>query len=425
MHKCYALVLSLAVVVGCAKEEQPTTGTSLLPTKEANVLPATGGTKLGGDPAPTTGVAPANTETGTSTAANAREPKGATTGSTGTAATPGQPVASSSPRPARPVMPAMPAADVKVEGVAEDLGSKVEIEGVCKISEDSISCWKVDGTSYEDLEKRIRASFDKQDNNYGYGSGPSVQIRLGKKNRVVVFKTTRPMSSSGGLTLQSVGDDRFGGSSYFSINLNDENMRTYDMNKPMVSYEVRSVSAEFNQTTTSARLMSFEPVRENPSMDFKIGASAPFEGRTYTVQSFGPAKKREGMGYMSGQEGKFEVVIRVSGPQNKISPSFQPANSSGERFAHVDKAGNPVTQEEYQAKVRTYSENMQKAMRAGNNRPQSDYPQYAQAYLQPIGGTPETMIFVTALNPKHIAKLKITGSRMKSIELTGIPLDPK
>lgn len=325
----------------------------------------------------------------------------------------------STSKPARPEItrPEPPKADESVAGAYEAGGTKIEIEGGCKITEDAIACWKADGSANPDLEAKVKESFENSQN---YG-GPSYQLRYGKKNRVIVFRTTTANSIEGRpvhVGIVQVGSDQMAGS-YINLNLND--MTGHDPSQPNVRYEARSVSTEKGETTTTARLTVMESLPDRPLLDCKVGASAVIGGVTYTISSIEPYKadlnRYPGMTQMA----TWKITFKKSGKSERpMNVMIMGMSGKGSQISYATKAGDPVTQEEYQKA-------MTDAMRAGGASMNAMQQRYVQAMASPFFGdrppTEDKAIFTIGINPKKLPKLGLTASYGKTVDLTGIPLD--
>ncbi len=226
------------------------------------------------------------TDSGTSTTSTATPASGSPDPKTSTS--PANPSTPPTTRPgiSRPNRPELPKPEETVAGSYDTGSSKIEIEGGCKVTEDSVNCWKADGSDYPELEQKVKKSFDDPN---GYGTG-QLRISYGKKNRVIVFKTTqsRTRSADGGhASIMQVGEEQNG--SFMHLELN-EPMTNTDMNQPYVRLEARGVSAETTATSTSARLTVSTTAPERPDIECKVGASGVVGGQTFTLVAIEPHK---------------------------------------------------------------------------------------------------------------------------------------
>jgi len=167
-------------------------------------------------------------------------------------------------------MPPQPKADETVAlSYKADDGSAVEVEGICKITEDSIECWNPDGTPDPDLKQRIQAALVKQKS--FNGQGPMLNLQYGKKNRIVVFKITQAPGGRGGHMDVQYAGDRYGFRGGMYINLDQP--QSFTANQPYVRYQTMGACEEPSATTTKARIEISVPVSDRPTIEAKPGAS--------------------------------------------------------------------------------------------------------------------------------------------------------
>lgn len=321
----------------------------------------------------------------------------------------------------RPFRPELPKPEETVAGSYDTGSNKVEIEGGCKVTEDSVNCWRADGSDYPELEQKVKKSFDDPN---GYGRG-QIRISYGKKNRVIVFKTTqsRTRSAEGGhASIMQVGDDQNG--SFMNLELN-EPMTNTDMNQPYVRLEARGVSAEPTATSTTARLTVSTTAPERPDIECKVGASGVVGGQKFTLFSIEPYKPEPGMyGGMPNQGPQWKLTFKRSGTTGKqIHFYASPKAANGSSISYVTETGDPVSSEEYSKAMQAMMQNRSDPRAYEKLSRKYRSAQGMSVFSQRGRPNPDVVEIVTAVNPKKIGKLGLNGSYSKIVELTGILLD--
>lgn len=335
------------------------------------------------------------------------------------------PVNQGTPPPALASMPmqrpgmasvSMPPADETVTGnYKTDRGEIIEVEGVCKISEDSISCWRWDGSAHADLASRVKDAIEFQ---HRLGGTWNYGVAYGKKNRVVVFKWTHPMAGDRtSLGLMNVGDLNTG--AYMNLSLRSVNQPANG-----VEYQTRMAATDLSAKTTSARLVLYTTIPEPPRIEPKVGAKAAFGGETFTIT-----------GIKTGAPSTYHVPPN-SGPSDlawtisikstqKTKPPLEiylnPLDAKDDPIRYVDAKGSVASAEAYRKAMDEYNAKVGK----GAHPMTLPRPKYGLAFIN-VNEKPDGVIeVVTHVNPAKVKSFRIGGVRKKQIDLTGIPLDPK
>lgn len=318
-------------------------------------------------------------------------------------------------RPPR-TRPTQPPADQVSSRFVEYNGSRVQLEGCCKVSEDSVTCWDAEGANDDGLAQRVKAALLDNRFNQMY----RLSFAFGKKNRLVVFSANRRGGMPGQITVAQVGDDYTGGG-MSGIDLN----RTPDgsMIPPETHFDVKSVAVDATQTTTRARLIAHEQANERPTLEARVGASAKVAGVTYTVASVGPFTPK-GNNYSHLEGPYWQVVLQKSGTPERVHQlSVHIIGKNGQPASFADPSGSVIDQEAYSNALREasskggpgYSE-VAKRYRSGTVFPVND----------PVANAPSgTLTYAFAINPKNLGKFSLTGIFSKTFDLTDIPLDPR
>jgi len=319
--------------------------------------------------------------------------------------------------PARPPTDA-PRSDETVSGIykASD-GNIVEVEGVCKITEDSIVCWKPDGRPNEELAKKIKEGMEKSRPS-GYSPSQSFSLQYGKKNRLVVLKLTQPVNATGAhLDVRSIGSDSQGGGGYFNAMLSPSHVA--GPNQPYIHFESRMIAENPSEKAATAHLNFFRPIQESVRIVAKAGTSATFGGENFTIARIDKGSPQN----LSGGQPETIWTVTVRSDHNGargVNIALVPLDASGQRIDYIDADGNPVTREVYDREMQQRRETMG---RSGYSA--STPPKYQPATLYGISRQPYQTDFMFRINPAKVSKFAISGGTVRYIDLTGIALDPK
>lgn len=315
-----------------------------------------------------------------------------------------------------PEAPAWPKADETLTKKWEKGGSSLELVGVCHITEDDIRAWNADGEESSELKSRVESSLSSRDTS-------SIQLRYGKKNRLLVFKSTQTYSMTGpGIQygaprVEGVGArrDYNGGSSY--LNLGSESMRSADQNTS-IDYQTFFVAADPSESTTVAHLVQTEAMSATGTLPLKVGAAVTVEGVTMTIASISKGGEDSQTRMMYGQPGAtWTVKVKLSGPW----PEGVRFSASLGQGMQVDGEGNPLSEKQMMDRQRRMTEMMQK----GGNISPGSLPVMRYGQMQEVGGLGAGQTYSLSVNPKHVKELVVRGTRQRRIDITNIPLDPK
>jgi hypothetical protein len=325
-----------------------------------------------------------------------------------------------------PSAPTRPKADQVIDGTSFKTGGvTTEIEGICKISEDSVACWTPTGASHADLQKRVEESLTRE---RGMGGGGNVRIAYKKKNRVVVVKTTHETSGisrqGASVNLMSVGDSMNGGD---YINLYGLGDRSFEPGKPMSSYQARMVAAKPSERSTSAFFGVTEQSPKRTTLDLRKGATCSIEDAELAVVSIKkgsqvPGRENGMYGGFMGREGKAEIwTIEVK--SKKATSKYHPSLYS-EVF--VDEKGNAVSREAYEKVMMNAMSMPRTAPKPGEPYTAPPRPRYTQVMIQPLyGSSGGSWYYIINANPSTVKQVTVMASRTRQVELKGIRLDPR
>jgi hypothetical protein len=305
-------------------------------------------------------------------------------------------------------------------------GLKAEIVGVCKVTEDSVSCWDADGEPMPDLQQRVEWALS-------HGPWDFISLTYKKKNRLVVAETVTPIQRvstaqgffAGGLSLESVGDGRWRG----SLQLDQPNGMAFTPGKPMKHLEGRFTATERNERTTSAYFSYVQQIPTRETLALRTGASCHIGDAGLEIASIVQGGKLPGrptgLGYMGPSEHRPEwtITVKILNPKSKYRISLQVDN------VYVDSNGRIVSQHEVEKAQEARSQQMREF--AGKpHGPGEAIPGAGQLGVKPVsfrlaGGSEAEVAYVVDADPAEIKRITATATRSERIELKGIRLDPK
>jgi hypothetical protein len=311
----------------------------------------------------------------------------------------------------------LPKADATVSQVytAPD-GNKIEIEGVCKITEDSVGCWNSDGSADDDLTKKIRETLEKQ----SQGSGPfgsSISIRYGKKNRMIVLKTTAKSADMSQFSLAHDASDMSRFNSPFGFGLNMTEGRP-PQTPQTVRYDTRNLSEDPSAQAVTTRLRLTSRIKDEPTLDKKVGSTVKLGADTLRMVSI--TKDPNGQMLLGPRDAWVLKIESTTPTDHPAEFTVVPLNSSGETIVNADDNGNPVTEKQTRDEQLRVSTELQK------NPTKSPFSLMKRRYQavgnRNVNGVRDLVLYV---NPSKVSKFKITGTTSKYIDFKDIRLDPK
>jgi|GEM_PF-5260583 len=323
-------------------------------------------------------------------------------------ATPGHPaITASSSAPGGP-MPSIFRADLTAIGKYKSAdGATLEVVGVCRATDDNVTCWKLDGSDSKDLVGFIKADLAKQAPANPYAG--AFTFRFGRKNRIVIVKSTQPTGMVGAsFAIVGVGA---------RPNLGGFGMQTTEstVQGQTSHYELRACAEDLKATTTTLHALEYQSAAPSKAIDCRMGANVAVNGETYTINTIVPQDKNTSGPF----NGLPSWIIRFKCNRNGPSPSsvqLDFLDASGHALQYVDPAGKPVSDEEYQRMIQKNSGNSE-------NEP-VNVSTYRRARVQ-INGQPDGLYVATSFDPSLISKIAIRVTYSRSIDIAGIPLDPK
>ena len=281
-----------------------------------------------------------------------------------------------------------------------DDGTLVEIAGICKLTESSVTCWNTEGNAAPDVQRLFETAFART-------SRGNIQIGLhyGAKNRAIVIKTT---GESRKYNIRPI-TDRPDAIHASYLNLNDPNIDLKD--SPKISYQTLNLYFEPNATSTSVDLTQ-------RSFDFKKATSKLKIGSTFSLGEKNVKVVKQIVvkpNVLSWQQfPRWDYPLEFEGAIDDLEPDGCIAlDKSGVRINKLNEVGRPLTKKEEMESVANYR----------RLPPILDFPS-AQTFLY-IRKQNRQVTISTNINPKYIGELQIWAVKTKTVRIEGIPLDPK
>lgn len=313
-----------------------------------------------------------------------------------------------------------PKADVDSPLTYDDGSNKVVVEGVCRVQEDEVSCWDANGSKAPDLSAKVKESITKSSSSYQ----PTLAFRYGKKNRLIVWKVVRQTSSESAsatsVNVISAGNSVESDLASYGIQLNYQGTNHSSMSGDFTTYGCKAVSEAGTEKSTRLRLGAFTRFEQMVTLDCKVGAKAQLAGFTVKVDSINPGS-RYATPRTTGEK-VWSIGLKVAGAPANMSTMIQALGEDGKFLQYRDQDGKPVSAERFQKEMQ---EKMAAAHETGGPRSYNLTESKFSWVMQSTMRDKDIFYLQVGIDPKYISKLSVGGGTMKTIEITGIPLDPK
>lgn len=304
----------------------------------------------------------------------------------------------------------LPKPDEEVTGSYEGEGGKIDLLGVCSITPDKAECWDGQGAMAPALSRTVAGLCQSN-------TGNDMQFKFGRKNRVVVFRSTFQLNNG-----FSMSDGNYAQGVYWMSN----------SESPMSG--IRVATAMDEKTTSLLATVNIAPLQVE--LPFKLGEKTnsdlgPIE--------FGPAKPADaptnpynnGMYYNGmgpgGQSmpGKYwSVVLGMDTKENEYPQfSYVAFDKDHKQIRYVDLKGEPISGLTFLALGGNPNGQYNYPM-ASNGKPQPK-PQCAMLSISQQASAVGAIKILMNVNPERVAYLQISKARQKRILFKDIPLDPK
>lgn len=314
----------------------------------------------------------------------------------------------------------------------------VEIEGICRLTEDEAICWKPNGDSNKPLADELTNAMKSRDDEYSN----TYRVKFLKKNRVLVLKTTIPPTRGGRGFSGSYGlmNDYSGSSSFQerwdnngSNIFNNTNSSGFDNTR----IERQVLTGAFEKSTKTFPVRYHLTEQNNPptSVPFTKGRFT-VDGNTYEIVSISdkPEGNMSAMSYggppnQQPQKMTFLKIksIEIRNPNTIIHIS--PADASGSPYVGYNAKGEPLNAQDHQRLQQEEQKKMMEDMQKGITRNMNTWN---RGYIGAVTLDPNSNrgrmegIIVGQLNldSSRIKKLVLNYSRRTVYVFDKIRLDP-
>lgn len=314
-------------------------------------------------------------------------------------------------------------------------GRQVEIEGICKLSEEGLSCWKPNGDKNPELEADFVATMNSRDDNYSN----NFQFKFMKKNRVLILKSTVKPPPSGqfsgigyGLMYENYSGAKEGwqsGGQYWrprdASNPNDpqverqmlvgsfkKDTKTFPLRYQFTESTSERVIAPFTKTEFTAGGNTYEIVSITDKPTAGVGG---YGGNPYPGNMKPPTYTYVGI-----------KLVKVVNP-NMLLYIF-PADGNGKQYAGFDDKGNPVDSVQLQKIQIERQKKMKQDSKPGFPIGGRMFP---GNFIQPLSIDPSANyangVFTGSFNvaSSKIKKIAISVNKRTVFVFDKIQLDPK
>lgn len=418
-------VVALTVVVGCKKD-----ALSSVPSNEPE-KPSAGIPNSSTEPSPKREQGVPTTPDSPVTSTGNPVPSSSSTVHSKSAVNPSTPtVPKENPNASPPKPGEQVANDFKIQTQTQT----IEIEGVCKLTEDDAVCWKPNGDSNEELAKELTAAIESRANSYSNG----FQFKFKKKNRILVLKTTTPPmkpgqeggSYGGGLMHQYSSGPEFaeGWTNNYSI-FHGSSSTGFDQTR----VERSVLTGAFNRETKTFPLRYEITKFERTPASSIVAKKGVFEvaGNTYEIVSM--ADKSSQPGYVQPNYGPNAVKvkytyltvkpIKITDPYAVVT--LTPADDSGTPYGGLDANGNPISSAAANKKREEDQKKMMEAARAG--KPYVGYQSIGPTYIQPMSLDPRSnapsLTMAVSVEPSKLKKFSVSVQHRTVYVFDNVKLD--
>ncbi len=414
-------ILALGIVAGCKPAAQESANSS--PTPDPSIPPVASNN---------TPTSPSTTPSSTNQPSATNQPRVATSagvpGTTNSASfnqTRVNPSSPPVPRENPQAAPPKPGEQVVRDFKIQTPTQTVEVEGVCKLTEDEAICWKPSGQSNDDLAKELTNAIQSKTDSYGN----SFQFRFKKKNRVLVLKTTtqppKPGVAYDGGMNGSLMNQYFGGSEFSegwtqgNSMFNGASSTGFDQAR----IERQVLTGAFNKETGSFPLRyQVTKYERNPQTSIPVKKGV-FEagGNTYEIVSISDKPSQPGYSEpssgMNAPKQKFTYLtikpVKINDPYSMVT--LTPADDSGVPYGGLDENGNPISAADAAKKREEEQKKMMEASRSG--QPYSGRSMMMNNYIRSAGLDPLSVGRQGESVP-HMLSINVEPSKLKKFSVT-------
>ena len=260
--------------------------------------------------------------------------------------------------------------DLEVVGSYSAPGiGKVEVEGVCTFADGPVKCWDVKGARLVDLEQRVAEAIELRKSMQPF-QVPTANVAIGWKNRLVVVKTTpQSVDTAQRISVLFAGKHQQG----FGLGMS----QAARVEGPPASYRLMGASEAPDSTETSLRINQTEDIPGSIELSLQVGATASLGRITFKVASI--TKTELGGSSPAGPRSSWRVRVVRSPATESIQINLASEGPFGT------------------------------ALPTSPNMDKND----------------ESFTCILQVDPVSLDHITLSAHRVKVIEITGIPLDPK
>jgi len=277
----------------------------------------------------------------------------------------------------------------------KDATVEIELRAVCKITEEGATCW--------DMERKPAPNIARQVEEIIQQWTPSGSFKLHRKNRILVVRSSRPLSVKvGGFDYRHNASQEISWASLtfeMSASLGEVELA---WNSPAAP-EPLTVSTAPGSITKLERftMTAGDPVKTDRQSFFDMGSS---------VISFGRRPEPESRWIQP-----FELKIGGASPHNAVLQ-----DSDGNPIKYVDELNKPVSELTVANEAAKLAE---EARQRGLTNPPASRFRRAVAFWDWQPGEIAQVMYNVA--PQYVQAIRFEIQRTRSVRFTNIPLDPK
>lgn len=312
-----------------------------------------------------------------------------------------------------------------VRDYVADLGDrKIEVEGVCSISEDRLSCWKPNGESNPALQSEFEKFLTEKKTDYVN----QFRFAYNKKNRLLVLKTTYSAKPQARVMIGNTGllQEQYSDSNSKNVWRSQNYLSTPSGDPQVGRVEKRLLQGAFDTNLERTELPYFfnSPTQPRGAFPVKTGPIS-IDGNVYEILSITPREAQSYMGKLR-KTTEFKIkLVKITDPD--VILSLSPANVDGKQYVAYDSKNRLLLMEEY---VKLLNEQNRQQM---SKRPGAGFGSIQQNMIYGMGIDPRSAVkpstdvltlHVNVELPK-IKTLTISVTKRTTFDFGVISLDPK
>ena len=315
--------------------------------------------------------------------------------------------------------PPKPGEIVVQNGVLDTLGARLEVLGVCKISDGELSCWSPSGKKDPSTTAEIRKLLGEKDGKYRQ----SLSAKFGKKNRLLVLKKHVTDAVAGNSSYYEFprdsgsgaieGWDQVGFTAY-PIGINETKV-------PRTEFQFAAGWFEKARTSFPLRFHALTPRTIQRSIPLSIGEFSE-GGNRYKILSISDRPSRNstksysenGYGNENLKKVTYVTVMPLRTSDPNLATVLMAAGKDGRPFAATNRHDEPI----YESQMKAFEIEQQKRRseldRLRNGAGDNDLWAVFNRRLTGIGLDPK----VFGLNEAVGFRLRIDLSKVKSLSVS-------